>query len=127
MKTKSGWKTERGNLNKLLLLHTPADSDYVFRQVSFITVNAATGFNQYYQAKLYEQADDLLSIAEIFDPANPLNDYRRALLAAEQHDVDVTIGYLQAAVKKEFPKHTIATEPAFGFLSGDSRFRALLR
>jgi pimeloyl-ACP methyl ester carboxylesterase len=126
-KSKSWWRGERSALNKVLLTSLPADSDYVARQTSFISANASESFGNYYGAKKYDTAAELLTVSEIFEPDNPVVFYRHALLAAATKDEDNTIYYLEQAVKHGFSnKAQMRNNPIFSFLKDNKRYQALL-
>ncbi|QKJ31952.1 hypothetical protein HQ865_20015 [Mucilaginibacter mali] len=126
IKTKGWWKNELASLNKMLLSHLPADSNYVARQKAFIIANAAESFGNYYSAKRYDTAAELLTVSEVFEPENPLVYYRHALLVAADKDESGTLYYLKQAISHNFSKQPLRTEPAFGFLRDNKKFQSLV-
>lgn len=127
VKTKDWWKSELAALNKMLLSHTLTDSNYVDRQKAFITANATESFGNYYYAKRYDTATELLIISDVFEPENPVVFYRHALLAAADRDESGTVLYLKEAIKHGYTnQRQLSAEPAFGFLNGNKQFRDLL-
>jgi predicted esterase len=127
IKSKSWWRGQLVSLNKMLLSHNIVDSDYVFRQKAFINGNIGENFGNYYTAKRYDTATELLIVAEILEPDNPQVFYRHALLSAAESDQYQTIYYLQQAAKHgSRNQQQWRHEPAFEFLKDDKRFLALL-
>jgi hypothetical protein len=127
MKSKGWWKGELASLNKMLLSHTVADSNYVARQKAFIIANAGESFGNYLSAKRYDTAAELLTVSEVFEPENPQVFYRHALLAAATKDEGNTIYYLEQAVKHGFAnKGQMRNEVSFWFLNGNKKFQVLI-
>lgn len=127
IKSKGWWKSELASLNKMLLSHTAADSNYVARQKAFITANASESFGNYLSAKRYDTAAELLAVAEAFEPDNPQVFYRHALLAAGTKDEDNAIYYLEQAIKHGFAnKGQMRNEASFDFLKGNTKFQLLM-
>jgi pimeloyl-ACP methyl ester carboxylesterase len=127
IKPKSWWKGEFTTLNKLLLSSNSADADYMYRQLAFINANAGESFGNYYSAKKYDTAAELLNISDLFDAKNPMIYYRHALLKAAERDESGTLDYLQQAVKRGFTnKAQIRNQPAFFFLNDNKQYKALI-
>jgi hypothetical protein len=128
MHSKSWWKGQLARLNKMLLSRSLIDSDYVFRQKAFVNANISENFRQYFDAKAYHTADEMLAVSEVFDPENPIIYYRRALLYAAEKDEDNTLYYLAQAKKKGFANKTqMRNEPVFGFIKQNKAFIDLVK
>ncbi|MBW4891174.1 hypothetical protein KXQ82_15720 [Mucilaginibacter sp. HMF5004] len=121
------WRSKQAGLKKALITGIKADSDYVARQISFISINATAEFESCYQAKRYEAAEEVLKIATVFDAAEPMIAYRYARLSAIQKDQDATLNYLEEAIKKGLKdKKMIQNERLFSFLKENKRFKAMV-
>jgi hypothetical protein len=127
VKALSWWRAKQGALKRTLAFHTKADSDYVARQTSFILATTANEFENCYQAKQLECAEEVLNVAAIFGGTDPMIYYRYARLAALQKDENLAVSCLEQAVKNGLKdKMAIKNDRAFYFLRENMRFKAIV-
>jgi predicted esterase len=116
----SDWWTKVTNQYKAS--KNPSDK----RLLGFISLASYSYANQLLQQRNLEPAKNILTIYEMADATNTDQLYFHAELYALLGNTDLSIQYLQRAIKEGFTdRQKVEAEPAFSTVKGDKRFTGL--
>lgn len=121
------WKNETTALIKLRDKGSPENSQMASRVLNFISILCSEQGTSYYRTRLYTHAAFLFEICTMSDSENPNNYYNLARSLAASGKSNESLNALSAAVNHGFnSRKTIESDPAFGKIRNDTRFKALI-
>jgi hypothetical protein len=121
------WKNEIGSLARLRDKGNPYDSQMASRVLNFISILCSEQGTSFYRNKYYTQAVILFEICTLSDSENQNNYYNLARSMAASGKSKESVAALSAAVDHGFnSRKTVESDPVFGTIRNDSRYKALM-
>jgi dienelactone hydrolase len=121
------WKNEIRTLIKLRDKGNPENSQMASRMMNFISILCSEEGTSYYRNKLYAQAVFLFEICTLSDSENQNNYYNLARSLAGAGKSKESVDALNAAASHGFnSRNTIESDPIFGMIRDDARYKALM-
>ena len=121
------WKNETRVLLRLRDKGTPENSQMASRILNFISILCYEQGASYYRNWFYPQAACLFEICTLSDSENPNNYYNLARALAVSGKSKESFNALSAAVSHGFnSRETVESDPAFGKIRDDARYKALI-
>jgi len=97
------------------------------RVLNFISIVCFEQGASFFRNRLYEQAAFLFQICTLSDSENPNNYYNLARCLAEFGKSKKSVDALSAAMDHGFnSRKTVESDPAFGKIRDDNRYKALI-
>ncbi len=121
------WKNETRVLIRLRDKGSPDNSQMASRVLNFISILCSEQGTSYYRNRLYAEAAFLFEICTLSDSGNQNNYYNLARSVAGSGKSKESVNALSAAVNHGFnSRKTVETDPIFGKIRDDSRYKALI-
>jgi hypothetical protein len=121
------WKNETRELIRLRDKGNPENSPMASRVLNFISILCSEQGTSYYRNRLYPQAAFLFEICTFSDSENQNNYYNLARSLAGSGKSRESVNALSAAMDHGFnSRKTLESDPAFGTIRDDARYKALL-
>jgi hypothetical protein len=121
------WRNETRSLFWLRDKGSAENSQMAARVLNFISILCSEQGTAYYRIKFYARAAFLFEICTLSDGENPNNYYNQARSLALSGKTKESIDALSAALNHGLSSRKIVdSEPAFGSLRNDARYKALL-
>jgi pimeloyl-ACP methyl ester carboxylesterase len=121
------WKNETRALKRLRDKGSPENSQMASRVLNFISILCSEQGTSYYMNRLYTQAAFLFEICTLSDSENQNNYYNLARALAGSDKLKESVGALSAAMNHGFnSRKTVESDPAFGKIRDDTRYKALI-
>ena len=121
------WKNETRELIRLRDKGNPENSPMASRVLNFISILCSEQGTSYYRNRLYAQAASLFEICTLSDSENQNNYYNLARSLAGSGKSRESVNALSAAMDHGFnSRKTLESDPAFGTIRDDARYKALL-
>jgi pimeloyl-ACP methyl ester carboxylesterase len=123
----SWWKDETRALIMLRDKGSPGNSQMASRVLNFISILCYEQGKSYYRNMFYAQAALLFEICTLSDSENQNNYYNLARALAGSGKSKESIDALSAAMSHGFnSRKTVESDPAFGKIRDDTRYKALI-
>jgi hypothetical protein len=123
----SWWKNETRALIKLRDKSSLENSQMASRVLNFISILCSEQGTSYYRNRLYVQAAFLFEICTLSDSENQNNYYNLARSLAGSGKSKESVDALSAARNHGFNSRiTVESDPAFGKIRDDTRYKALI-
>jgi hypothetical protein len=121
------WKNETRALKRLRDKDSHENSQMASRVLNFISILCSEQGTSYYRNRLYTQAAFLFEICTLSDSENQNNYYNLARALAGSDKLKESVGALSAAMNHGFnSRKTVESDPAFGKIRDDTRYKALI-
>jgi hypothetical protein len=121
------WKNETRALIRLRDKGSPENSQMASRVLNFISILCSEQGTSYYRNRLYAQAAFLFEICTLSDSENQNNYYNLARSLAGSGKSKESVDALSAAMNHGFnSRKTVESDPAFGKIRDDTRYKALI-
>jgi hypothetical protein len=121
------WKNETTALIRLRDKGSPENSQMASRVLNFISILCSEQGTSYYRNRLYKQAAFLFEICTLSDSENQNNYYNLARSLAGSGKSKESVDALSAAMNHGFnSRKTVESDPAFGKIRDDTRYKALI-
>jgi len=121
------WKNETRALLRLRDKGSPENSQMASRVLNFISIQCSEQGTFYYRNSFYAQAAFLFEICTLSDSENQYNYYNHARALAGSGKSKESVDALSAAINHGFnSRKTVESDPAFGKIRDDSRYKALI-
>jgi hypothetical protein len=121
------WKNETRELIRLRDKGSPENSISASRVLNFISILCSEQGISYYRDRHYAQAAFLFDICTLSDSENQNNYYNLARSLAGSGESKKSVNALSAAVNHGFnSRKTVESDPVFGMIRDDSRYKALI-
>jgi predicted esterase len=121
------WKNETRSLIWLREKGTSENSQMASRVMNFISILCSEQGTSFYRNRLYAQAAFLFEICTLSDSENPNNYYNLARSLALSGKSKESVNALSAAMNHGFNlQKAIESDPAFGKIRDDSRYKDLI-
>jgi len=121
------WKNETRALISLRDKGSPENSQMASRVLNFISILCSEQGTSYYRNRLYPTAAFLFEICTLSDSENQNNYYNLARALAGSGKSKESVEALSAAMNRGFnSRQTIESDPAFGNIRDDTRYKALI-
>jgi len=121
------WGNETRALIRLRDKGSPENSQMASRVLNFISILCSEQGTSYYRNRLYAQAAFMFEICTLSDSENPNNYYNLARSLAGSGKSKESVDALSAAMNHGFnSRKTVGSDPAFGKIRGDTRYKALI-
>jgi tetratricopeptide (TPR) repeat protein len=121
------WKNETRALIKLRDKGSDENSQMASRILNFISILCSEQGTSYYRNRLYSQAAFLFEICTLSDSENQNNYYNLARSLAGSGKLRESFDALSAAVNHGLnSRKTVESDPAFGMIRNDSRYKELI-
>jgi hypothetical protein len=121
------WKNETRALIRLRDKGSPENSQMASRVLNFISILCSEQGTSYYRNRLYAQAAFLFEICTLSDSENQNNYYNLARSLAGSGKSKESVDALSAAMNYGFnSRKTVESDPAFGKIRDDTRYKALI-
>jgi len=121
------WKNETRALIKLHDKGNPENSQMASRVLNFISILCSEQGTSYYRNRIYSQAAFLFEICTFSDSENQNNYYNLARSLAGSGKSKEAVDALSAAMNHGFySRKTVESDPVFGKLRDDTRYKALI-
>ena len=121
------WKNETRALLRLRDKGSPENSQMASRVLNFISIICSEQGTSFYRNRLYAQAAFLFEICTLSDSENQYNYYNLARSLAGSSRLKESVDALTAAMNHGFnSRKTVESEPVFGKIRDDSRYKALM-
>jgi pimeloyl-ACP methyl ester carboxylesterase len=121
------WKNETRALTGLRDKGNPENSQMASRVLNFISILCSEQGTSYYRNRLYAQAAILFEICTLSDSENQNNYYNLARSLAGSGKSKESVNALSAAMNHGFnSRKTVESDPAFGKIRDDTRYKALM-
>ncbi len=121
------WENETNALIRLRDKGSPENSQMASRVLNFISILCSEQGTSYYRNRLYAQAAFLFKICTLSDSENQNNYYNLARSLAGSGKSKESIDALSAAMNHGFnSRKAVESDPAFGKIRDDSRYKTLL-
>jgi hypothetical protein len=124
----SAWcKNETRALIRLRDKGSPENSQMASRVLNFISILCSEQGTSFYRNRLYAQAAFLFEICTLSDSENQNNYYNLARSLAGSGKSKESVDALSAAMNHGFnSRKTVESDPAFGKIRDDARYKALM-
>jgi dienelactone hydrolase len=120
----------RNEIRKLIMLRdkgSPENSQMASRVMNFISILCSEEGTSYFRNRLYAQAAFLFEVCTLSDSENQNNYYNLARSLAGSGKSKESVEALSAAVNHGFnSRRTVESDPVFGLIRDDARYKALL-
>jgi len=121
------WENETRALIRLRDKGSPENSQMASRVLNFISILCSEQGTSYYRNRLYAQAAFLFEICTLSDSENQINYYNLARSLAGSGKSRESVDALSAAMNHGFnSRKTVESDPAFGKIRDDTRYKALI-
>ncbi len=121
------WRNETRTLIRLRDKGNPENSQMASRVLNFISILCSEQGTSYYRNRLYPQAALLFEICTLSDSENQNNYYNLARSLAGSGKSKESVDALSAAINHGFnSRKTIESDPAFGKIRDDARYKAMI-
>ena len=121
------WKNETRALISLRDKGSPENSQMASRVLNFISILCSEQGTSYYRNRLYPTAAFLFEICTLSDSENQNNYYNLARSLAGSGKSKESVDALSAAMNHGFnSRKTVGSDPAFGRIRDDARYKALI-
>jgi pimeloyl-ACP methyl ester carboxylesterase len=121
------WKNETRALIRLRDKGNPENSQMASRVLNFISIICSEQGTSYYRNRLYTQAAFLFEICTLSDSENQNNYYNLARSLAGSGKSKESVYALSAAMNHGFnSRKTVESDPVFGKIRDDTRYKALI-
>jgi len=121
------WSNEIKSLIRLRDKGSAENSQMASRVMNFISILCSDQGTSFYRNKYYAQAVFLFEICTLSDSENPNNYYNLARSLAQSGKTKKSVDVLSAAVKHGFnSRKMMESDPAFGNIRGDVRYKELI-
>ena len=121
------WRNETRELIRLRDKGSPEISQMASRVLNFISILCSEQGTSYYRNRFYAQAAFMFEICTLSDSENPNNYYNLARSLAGSGKSKESVDALSAAMNHGFnSRKTVESDPAFGKIRGDTRYKALI-
>jgi hypothetical protein len=121
------WKNETRVLIRLRDNGSPENSQMASRVLNFISILCSEQGTSYYRHRLYAQAAFLFEICTLSDSENQNNYFNLARSLAGSGKSKESVDALSAAMNHGFnSRKTVESDPAFGKIRDDTRYKALI-
>ena len=121
------WRNETRELIRLRDKGSPENSQMASRVLNFISILCSEQGTSYYRNRFYVQAAFMFEICTLSDSENPNNYYNLARSLAGSGKSKASVDALSAAMNHGFnSRKTIESDPVFGKIRDDTRYKALI-
>jgi pimeloyl-ACP methyl ester carboxylesterase len=121
------WKNETRLLIRQRDKGNPENSQMASRVLNFISILCSERGTSYYRNRLYAQAAFLFEICTLSDSENQNNYYNLSRSLAVSGKPKESVDALSAAMNHGFnSRKTVESDPAFGKIREDTRYKALI-
>jgi pimeloyl-ACP methyl ester carboxylesterase len=121
------WRNETRTLIRLRDKGNPENSQMASRVLNFISILCSEQGTSYYRNRLYAQSALLFEICTFSDSENQNNYYNLARSLAGSGKSKESVYALSAAMNHGFnSRKTVESDPAFGTIRDDTRYKALI-
>jgi pimeloyl-ACP methyl ester carboxylesterase len=121
------WKNETRALIRLRDKGSPENNQMASRVLNFISILCSEQGTSYYRNRLYAQAAFLFEICTLSDSENQNNYYNLARSLAGSGKSKESVDALSVAMNHGFnSRKTVESDPAFGKIRDDTRYKALI-
>jgi hypothetical protein len=121
------WKNETRALIRLHDKDSPENSQMASRVLNFISILCSEQGESYYRNRLFAQAAFLFEICTLSDSENQNNYYNLARSLAGSGKSKESVDALSAAMSHGFnSRKTVESDPVFGMIRNDARYKALI-
>ena len=121
------WKNEIGSLIRLRDDGSPDNSQMASRILNFISILCSEQGTSFYRNRNFTEAAFLFKICTLSDSENPNNYYNLARSLAGSGKSGESVDALSAAVNHGFnSRKTVRSDPVFGRIRDDTRYKALI-
>jgi hypothetical protein len=121
------WKNETRALIRLRDKDSPENSQMASRVLNFISILCSEQGVSYYRNRLYAQAAFLFEICTLSDSENQNNYYNLSRSLAGVGKSKESVDALSAAMRHGFnSRKTVESDPVFGMIRNDARYKALM-
>jgi hypothetical protein len=121
------WRNETASLIRLRDKGSPENSQMASRVLNFISILCSDQGTSYYRNRLYTKAAFLFKICTFSDSENQYNYYNLARALAGSGITKKSVDALSAAMNHGFnSRKTVESDPVFGNISDDTRYKALM-
>jgi pimeloyl-ACP methyl ester carboxylesterase len=121
------WENETRALIRLRDKGSPENSQMASRVLNFISILCSEQGASYYRNRLYAQATFLFEICTLSDSENQNNYYNLARSLAGSGKSKESVDALSAAMNHGFnSRKTVGSDPVFGRIRDDARYKALI-
>jgi dienelactone hydrolase len=121
------WKNETRALIMLRDKGSPENSQMASRVLNFISILCSEQGTSFYRNRIYTQAALLFEICTMSDSENQYNYYNLARSLAGSGKTKESVNALSAAINHGFnSRKTVESDPAFGKIRDDTRYKALM-